>query len=186
MADALHFAASRTSTLSEALARLKLPPQGYLLATVHRAENTDDGQRLQNILSAFAALGETVVFPAHPRTRKFLREVGYHTPENVKLIDPLGYFDVIALERSARLILTDSGGMQKEAYWLKVPCITLRDETEWIETVELGWNILTGADRDRIIEAVRAFKAPSHHPPLYGDGKAAARCLRALLDRQSI
>jgi UDP-GlcNAc3NAcA epimerase len=106
--------------------------------------------------------------------------MGYQPPENVKLIDPVGYFDVIALEKSARLLLTDSGGMQKEAYWLKVPCITLRDETEWIETVELGWNILTGADRDRIIEAVRTFKAPSEHPPLYGDGNAAAHCLKAL------
>ena len=76
----------------------------------------------------------------------------------MKLIDPVGYFDVIALEKSARLLLTDSGGMQKEAYWLKVPCITLRDETEWIETVQLGWNILTGADHDRIIETVRTFR----------------------------
>ena len=145
--------------------------------TVHRAENTNNRQRLKNILSAFAALDEPVVFPAHPRTRKFLQEMGYQPPENVKLIDPVGYFDIIALEKSARLLLTDSGGMQKEAYWLKVPCITLRDETEWIETVELGWNILTGADRDRIIEAVRTFKTPSEHPPLYGDGTAAAHCL---------
>ena len=152
------------------------------MATVHRAENTDNNQRLQNILSTFAALNETVVFPAHPRTRKFLQETGYQPSKNVKLIDPVGYFDIITLEKSARLLLTDSGGMQKEAYWLKVPCITLRDETEWIETVELGWNILTGADRDRIIETVRTFKAPSEHPPLYGDGRAAAHCLKALLE----
>jgi UDP-N-acetylglucosamine 2-epimerase len=182
MADALQFAASKASAHSDILARLELQPQRYLLATVHRAENTDNNQRLQNILSAFAALNEPIVFPAHPRTRKFLQETGYQPPENVKLIDPVGYFDIIALEKSARLLLTDSGGMQKEAYWLKVPCITLRDETEWIETVELGWNILTGADRDRIIEAVRTFKAPSDHPPLYGDGKAAAHCLKALLE----
>ena len=182
MADALQFAATKAAAHSDILARLELQPQGYLLATVHRAENTDDNQRLQNILSAFAALNETVVFPAHPRTRKFLQGTGYQPPENVKLIDPVGYFDVIALEKSARLLLTDSGGMQKEAYWLKVPCITLRDETEWIETVELGWNILTGADCDRIIETVRTFKAPSEHQPLYGDGKAAVHCLKALLE----
>jgi UDP-GlcNAc3NAcA epimerase len=182
MADALQFASTKASADSEILARLELQPQGYLLATVHRAENTDDNQRLTNILSAFAALNEPVVFPAHPRTRKFLQETGYQPPANVKLINPVGYFDIIALEKSARLLLTDSGGMQKEAYWLKVPCITLRDETEWIETVELGWNILTGADRDRIIETVRTFKASSEHPPLYGDGKAAAHCLKALLD----
>jgi len=182
MADALQFAATKAPAQSDILVRLDLQPKGYLLATVHRAENTDNDQRLQNILSALAALNELVVFPAHPRTRKFLQETGYQPPANVKLIDPVGYFDVIALEKSARLLLTDSGGMQKEAYWLKVPCITLRDETEWIETVEMGWNILTGADRDRIIEAVRDFKAPSEHPPLYGDGKAAEHCLKALLE----
>ena len=184
MADALQFAATKASIQSDILLRLKLQPQGYLLATVHRAENTDYNQRLQNILSAFAALNETVIFPAHPRTRKILQETGYQPPENVKLIEPVGYFDVIALEKSARLLLTDSGGMQKEAYWLKVPCITLRDETEWVETVENGWNILTGADCDRIIETVRTFKAPSDHPPLYGNGKAAAHCLKALLTTQ--
>jgi len=180
MADALQFAVSKASAHSDILARLELKPQGYLLATVHRPENTDNNQRLQNILSAFTALNEPVVFPVHPRTRKLLQETGYQPPENMKLIDPVGYFDVIALEKSARLLLTDSGGMQKEAYWLKVPCITLRDETEWIETVELGWNILTGADRDRIVETARMFKTPSDHPPLYGDGQSAAHCLKAL------
>jgi len=101
---------------------------------------------------------------------------------SLRLIDPLGYFDIIALEKSARMLLTDSGGMQKEAYWLGVPCITLRDETEWVETVESGWNILAGADRNRIVTAVRSFKPPSAHPPLYGDGQAAVHCLKALLE----
>jgi UDP-GlcNAc3NAcA epimerase len=180
MADALQFAVSKASAQSDILSRLALQPQGYLLATVHRAENTDNTQRLTNILSAFAALNEPVIFPAHPRTRKFLQETGYQPPANVKLIDPVGYFDIIALEKSARLLLTDSGGMQKEAYWLEVPCITLRDETEWIETVELGWNILTGADRDRIVETVRTFKAPSEHPPLYGDGQTAEKIISTI------
>jgi UDP-N-acetylglucosamine 2-epimerase len=182
MADALQYAAVKESNHSNILSRMSLHPQHYLLATVHRAENTDNEQRLQNILSAFAALNEPVVFPVHPRTRKYLQEAGYQPPDNVKLIEPIGYFDVIALEKSARLLLTDSGGMQKEAYWLKVPCITLRDETEWIETVELGWNVLVGADRDRIIEEVRSFKVPSVRPPLYGDGQAAVHCLKALLE----
>ena len=106
------------------------------------------------------------------------------TPNSsLRIIDPVGYFDIIALEKSARMILTDSGGMQKEAYWLKVPCITLRDETEWIETVDLGWNILTGADRDRIIETVRTFKTSSTHPPLYGDGRAAGEIMHALCQK---
>jgi UDP-N-acetylglucosamine 2-epimerase len=181
MADALQFAATKAEAQSDILERLGFQPQSYLLATVHRAENTDDGQRLADILAAFAALNEPVVFPAHPRTRKLLKDTNYQTPKNMMLIDPLGYFDIIALEKSARMILTDSGGMQKEAYWLNVPCITLRDETEWTETVELGWNILTGANRDRIIEAVHAFKAPAVHPPLYGDGGAAANCLKSLI-----
>jgi len=101
----------------------------------------------------------------------------------VKLIDPVGYFDIIALERSARMILTDSGGMQKEAYWLKVPCITLRDETEWIETVELGWNILTGSDTHKIMDAVKTFSPPSDHPPLYGDGQAAGKSMNILCQK---
>ncbi len=183
MADALQFAATKATAQSDILARLGLQPQRYLLATVHRAENTDHGERLAGILSALAALDETIVFPVHPRTRNLLRESDYQPPDTVSLIDPVGYFDIIALEKSARLLLTDSGGMQKEAYWLEVPCVTLRDETEWVETVASGWNVLTGADRDRIVTAVRSFKPHAAHPPLYGDGKAAAHCLRALLER---
>lgn len=181
MGDALHFAVKKGSARSNILSRLSLQPQRYLLATVHRAENTDDPPRLNNILSAFAALNEPVVFPTHPRTFKLLQGKNYRPPGNVRLIDPIGYFDIIALEKSARLLLTDSGGMQKEAYWLKVPCITLRDETEWVETVDANWNILTGADYNRIIETVRTFKTPAEHPPLYGDGKAALYCLQAML-----
>jgi len=180
MADALQFAATKASAQSDILARLGLQPQRYLLATVHRAENTDDPQRLADILSTFAALDEPVVFPAHPRTRKFMHEKNYLPPPHVRLIDPVGYFDIVALEKSARLLLTDSGGMQKEAYWFGVPCVTLRDETEWVETVASGWNVLTGADRDRIITAVRTFKPPAAHPPLYGDGKAAEKIVHTL------
>ena len=101
-------------------------------------------------------------------------------PSSLRLLDPLGYFDIIALEKSARMLLTDSGGMQKEAHWLGVPCITLRDETEWVETVESGWNILAGADRNRIVNAVQNFTPPKDHPPLYGDGKAAEKILSIL------
>jgi len=182
MADALQFAAAKASSSSpsDILTRLKLQPQGYLLATVHRAENTDDDQRLQSILAAFAALDETVVFPVHPRTRRYLREADYQPPTNLRLIDPVGYFDIIALEKSARLLLTDSGGMQKEAYWLGIPCVTLRDETEWVETVAAGWNTLTGADRARIAAAVRTSAPPAAHPFLYGDGHAAEKILHAI------
>jgi len=186
MADALQFAATKASAQSDILNRLGLQPQRYILATVHRAENTDDPRRLSNIMAALAELAERepVILPLHPRTRKILEATHllHLTPNasHLTLLDPLGYFDIIALEKSARMLLTDSGGMQKEAYWLKVPCITLRDETEWVETVASGWNVLTGADRDRIITAVHSFKPPADHPPLYGDGKAAEKILSVL------
>ena len=183
MADALQFAAAKVSTNSDILKRLDIYPQSYLLATVHRAENTDNSERLNNILSAFEAINEVIVFPVHPRTRKLLQGKGYRPPENVRLIDPVGYFDIIALEKSARLLLTDSGGMQKEAYWLKVPCITLRDETEWVETVESGWNVLTGADHKKISNAAQNFTPPKEHPSLYGDGHTAKKIINILVER---
>lgn len=189
MADALQFAVSKTATESDILLRLGLQPQGYLLATVHRAENTNHPDRIGNIMHTLLELAESevVVLPLHPRTKRILEDASPSLltlpSSRLKLIDPVGYFDIIALEKSARIILTDSGGMQKEAYWLKVPCITLRDETEWIETVESGWNILSGANRDRISEAVRSLKVPSAHPPLYSDGKAAEKIISTISEK---
>ncbi|MFO7598557.1 MAG: UDP-N-acetylglucosamine 2-epimerase (non-hydrolyzing) [Candidatus Desulfacyla sp.] len=179
MADAVLFAKEKTSQ-SSILKDLELDPKRYLLATVHRAENTDDANRLTNILSAFSQIDETIIFPVHPRTRKCLESACYQPPSNLKLLEPVGYFEMIALEQSACMILTDSGGMQKEAYWLEVPCITVRDETEWVETVETGWNVMTGADSQKILRAVRTFKPPVDHPPLYGDGGTAHRIVRTM------
>jgi len=178
MADAVLFAKEKTFQ-SPILKDLGLDPKGYLLATVHRAENTDDKGPLTNILSAFSQIDEAIVFPVHPRTRKCLETTCYQPPSNLKLVDPVGYFEMIALEQSARIILTDSGGVQKEAYWLEVPCITLRNETEWVETVDSGWNVLTGPDSQKILQAVETFRPPTERPPLYGDGKAA----KAIVDR---
>jgi UDP-GlcNAc3NAcA epimerase len=152
----------------------------YLLATVHRAENTDNLSRLRSILAAFDALKETVIFPVHPRTRKVLTHLSYVPAPHVRLIEPVGYLDMVMLEQDARMIMTDSGGIQKEAYWLGVPCVTLRDETEWVETVQAGWNLLAGADSSKITEAVERFSPPDKHPVLYGDGKAAGRCVELL------
>ena len=188
MADALQGAVERGRNHSAILDRLGLVEVGYLLATVHRAENTDDPDRLRRILAAFMEVAEPVVFPIHPRTRGRLAELGRAfeqqlTESGVRLIEPVGYQDMVLLEAAARLILTDSGGVQKEAYWLGVPCITLRDETEWVETVEAGWNTLAGADTDRIVGAVQSFCPNSQgvkHPILYGDGQAAGRILQAL------
>jgi len=185
MADALQFAARHIQTKADIKKKLQLQNQTYLLATIHRAENTDNKERLQNIISALNALEDTIILPIHPRTRKILHDMNLTLKPHVRIIDPVGYFDMIALEYSARMILTDSGGIQKEAYWLKVPCVTLRDETEWLETVENGWNILTGANSAKIIKAVKTFKSPAKHPQLYGNGKAAEKCLKTLLKYKS-
>jgi UDP-GlcNAc3NAcA epimerase len=187
MADALLMTAERARRQAGTLGRLGLTAKGYLLATVHRAENTDDPARLRGILAAFEALAEPLVFPAHPRTRKLLAGMGYAPPAHVRLIDPVGYPDMVALEEGARIILTDSGGIQKEAYWLGVPCVTLRDETEWVETVAAGWNTLAGADAGRIVAAARALAAPAERPPLYGgDGRAGQRVAQIISSHSSI
>ena len=188
MADALQFTAGKVAMNSDILNRLGLKPLHYLLATIHRAENTDNPERLENIMSALSELAksEPVVLPLHPRTKKILGDnyTSRLTPNSsLKIIEPVGYFDIIALAQSSRLILTDSGGMQKEAYWLKVPCVTLRDETEWVETVETGWNVLTGPDREKISDTVRNYTRPANHPVLYGDGHAAEKIIEALVAR---
>ena len=156
MLDVLNWARRRASASPDTiLERLGLKQGRYVLATVHRSENTDATWRLSSILAAFNSLEEPVVFPIHPRTRRVIAEAGFVLEPHVRLIDPLGYLDMVTLSASARLILTDSGGLQKEAYWLGVPCVTLRDETEWVETVQAGWNTLVGSDDERIVEAAR-------------------------------
>lgn len=169
--------AERSATV---LDDLGLRGRRYLLVTVHRAENTNDTSRLLSILRGLEAGGELVVFPIHPRTRSVLAGLGWPGAPNVCVIDPVGYLEMLALERGAAMILTDSGGVQKEAYFLGVPCVTLRDNTEWVETVEAGWNRLVGADSEAIAEAVRAFRPSGCLPPHYGDGHAAERIVAVL------
>lgn len=178
MAEAIETVA--VSSPSAVLERFDLQPRRYLLATIHRAENTDDPERLQLLLTVLAATGERVVFPLHPRTKKAIRDTSLAAMSGIRFIDPVGYTDMIALERNARMILTDSGGVQKEAYWLGVPCITLRDETEWTETVEAGWNVVTGVNIDRILKAVRTFEPPADRPSLYANGLASERIVALL------
>jgi UDP-N-acetylglucosamine 2-epimerase len=161
MFDALLHFSKISDMKSNILERLNIKPKEYYLVTIHRAENTDNYERLKNILIAFSKMDEIVVFPIHPRTRKMINYYGLSDlleNNNVKVIDPVGYLDMLKLEKNAKAILTDSGGVQKEAFWLKVPCITLRDETEWIETVNLGWNRLVGSNVEKILEAVRDLK----------------------------
>jgi UDP-GlcNAc3NAcA epimerase len=175
MADALALALTRINPRSEILASFGIKDGCYLLATIHRAENTDQPENLRAILTAFQLLDEPILFPVHPRTRKTLEKLRFSCPANLKMVDPVGYLDMVQLEKAARMILTDSGGIQKEAYWVGVPCVTLRNETEWLETVRAGWNVLAGAEIDRIVKAVQTFRLPDTHPPLYGDGKASGR-----------
>jgi len=163
-----------------ALKRLDLEPDRYALVTVHRAGNTDDPVRLGQIVEALNRVAETVVFPAHPRTRKALDRLEIHFADHVRLIEPVGYFDMMVLEENARLIATDSGGVQREAYFLGIPCLTLRDETEWTETVQVGWNRLVGTDPERVLEAWRSFTPPAERPPIFGEGKAAQHIAQVL------
>ncbi|ASJ11444.1 non-hydrolyzing UDP-N-acetylglucosamine 2-epimerase [Thermococcus thioreducens] len=170
---------------SKILEKLSLKPKEYLLATVHRAENTDNRRNLERIVEAFVESGEFIVFPAHPRTQKYLKAYGLigkiKSVGNVMLIPPVGYLDMLVLEENAGKILTDSGGVQKEAYFLKVPCITLREKTEWVETVEDGWNILVGADKEEILKAIKEFEPNGEtYTYKFGDGKASEKIVKIL------
>jgi UDP-GlcNAc3NAcA epimerase len=165
---------------------LGLSPKRYLLATVHRLYNTDDPERLQSILETFVEIGAPIVFPVHPRTRLCMAEFGLNKLSafqcsNMQLVEPVGYLDMLMLEQHARLILTDSGGVQKEAYFFAVPCVTLRPETEWVETVDTGWNVVVDADRERIVWAANGQVWPDGTPPLvFGDGRASEKMVRLL------
>lgn len=158
---------------TDVLERNGLSRGEYLLLTVHRPANTDDRECLESILGALE--GRPVVFPAHPRTANAIARHGIRVPANIRMIKPVNYIESLALTKNASKVLTDSGGMQKEAYFLGTPCITLREETEWTETVEAGWNILTGADAGRIRDAVENFMPSGARKLDYGDGHAAAR-----------
>lgn len=167
--------------------RWGVTPGNYILATIHRAENTDDPARLAAIFGGLrdAARRNPVVLPLHPRTRAVLRQSGEAAPPGVHLTDPVGYLDMACLERHARLVATDSGGVQKEAFFHRVPCVTLRDETEWVELVELGWNRVVrptsaAAVRDGILAALDAHDRRDPPPDLYGGGKAAEQIVQAL------
>jgi UDP-GlcNAc3NAcA epimerase len=171
---------------SSILRDLGIVSGGYLLATVHRQENTDDPLRLESILEGLCRSKWPVIFPVHPRTRARLLEMGLLeklSGTNLRLIEPQGYLDMLVLERNARQILTDSGGMQKEAFFFSIPCITLRDETEWIETVHSGWNILAGADPSKIEAALDSPPPQGKSPPqIFGDGHAAERIVANLTE----
>ena len=176
---ALRFAGDPAAGLGM-LDSIGVRPQSYALATVHRAENTDDRARLAGVLEGLARAGEAVVLPLHPRTRQKLTDFGLAPPERVRVIEPVGFIQMLQLERNARCVITDSGGVQKEAFFFRRPCVTLRDETEWTELVDSGWNRLVGCDPTRIAEAVRTASAPADWPAFYGDGKASEKIVAHL------
>lgn len=178
MFDAL-LHATRVAKKKNVLKQNGLKANGYILATVHRPSNTDVRVNLSTIMSAFRESPIPVVFPLHPRTLKFMTQYGIST-KGVKIIEPQGYLEFLALEMHADGIVTDSGGIQKEAYLLKKRCITLRDETEWVETVKDRWNVLTGPDKDRILKAITSFRPKGKQQNYYGDGKAAKKIVGLL------
>jgi UDP-N-acetylglucosamine 2-epimerase len=175
MADVHRLFAPIARSRSRVLERLEVEPGGYVLVTVHREANVRR-ERLARIVEGLNRLAERIVFPAHPRTRAALAELELGFP----LIDPVGYLDFAALTAQARVVLTDSGGVQKEAYWNGVPCVTMRPSTEWVDTVEAGANVLVDDDPDRMERAVAAARFPDDAPELYGDGKASGRIAAAL------
>ena len=187
MYDSVLFNAALAEQSSRVMDRLNLESRKFYLATVHRAENTDDSGRLASILAVFRKIETPIILPLHPRTRKTLGAGLAEVGGKVRVIDPVPYLDMLMLERNTRLILTDSGGVQKEAYWFGVPCITLRDETEWVELVEAGCNRVVGADVKTILAAVADFESagavlpPERPTGLYGDGHAAEHVADTLL-----
>ncbi|AKB53003.1 MULTISPECIES: non-hydrolyzing UDP-N-acetylglucosamine 2-epimerase [Methanosarcina] len=178
MVDSLLLNKEIAEAKSSILTDLNLKNRDYLVATIHRASNTDNIENLQNIIEAFQGLDENIIFPVHPRTEKLLRSYGLYESlsSSVTLTKPLGFLDFIKLMNHAKMILTDSGGVQKEAYILKVPCVTLRENTEWIETIRDGWNVLVGSNKNKIIEAVNEFMPlAKEHRNRFGDGSASNR-----------
>ncbi|MCR2804340.1 non-hydrolyzing UDP-N-acetylglucosamine 2-epimerase [Paenibacillus soyae] len=168
---------------SDILTRLGLSPRQYAVATVHRNENTDSPDRMRSILSALSQLDRPVVLPLHPRARHYLNKWGLEPmleAPNLKVLEPLPYLDMLSLTSGAHAVLTDSGGLQKEAYMLRVPCLTIRNETEWVETVAHRWNRLAAADASSILEAYGGIFVPEQHPPIFGDGRSAERMCRLM------
>jgi UDP-N-acetylglucosamine 2-epimerase len=180
MYDALLHNLAIARERSQILSRLGLKKGSYGLATVHRAANTDDPQRMRSLLESFGRLSKKIIFPLHPRTQKMIQGWGLSASSNILFIEPQGYFDILVLQDNAACILTDSGGMQKEAYWLGVRCITLREETEWVETVSTGWNKLVGVDQDALCTAFETWHPQGERPLLYGDGDSSNRICSVL------
>jgi len=181
MNDAALFYSEKAQHTSRILEDMNLSSKNFVLATIHRAENTDDQRNMRNILSGFEQSPTTIVWPMHPRTKKRLNEFDLQLPASVKVIDPVGYLDMVMLEKHCTMIATDSGGVQKEAYFHGVPCLTLRNETEWVELVENGYNKLVGVDSKLIAEGLnnKMSEVEGKHN-LYGNGDSGLRIVEVI------
>jgi UDP-GlcNAc3NAcA epimerase len=166
MVDSLTIALPLAHQRSKIISALRIKPKGYSLLTVHRAENTENPETFLNIFEAIREIGEMVIFPVHPRSKRRMKQWGIFSkvPQNLKLIEPVGYLDMLVLEENARVIMTDSGGIQKEALLVGTPCLTLRTVTEWVETIEVGANILVGTDKTKMIEGYNKMKGKTNFP----------------------
>ncbi len=184
MVDVAQLLAPQARERTSVLEACEVEPGGFLLATAHRAGTVDDPVRLERLVALLTGMPDPVVLPVHPRTEARLEATGLlaelQASPGVRLVPPLGYLDFTALLLHARAVLTDSGGVQKEAYLAGVPCVTLRDRTEWMETVDAGWNVIVGLDADAARAALERER-PADRPPLYGDGRAGERVVQALL-----
>lgn len=180
MLDALLHNLTLARKKSNILSRLNIAKGKYALATIHRAANTDNKEKLKSILEGLAGLESKIILPLHPRTRKMMNEWNVAVNKNIDLIEPVGYFDMLILQENANCILTDSGGVQKEAYLLGVRCITLREETEWVETVEAGWNTLVGTNAQLIQSAFANWFPSAERATFYGNGDAALKITQIL------
>jgi len=180
MADALVYYRDHV-LLEEVLEKYQINPQGFCLLTLHRPTNVDSKENLTAIFSTFAKFDHKIIFPMHPRTREMIAQFNLVLPHQIQVIPPVGYLEMLALEKNARCVLTDSGGIQKEAYLMGTPCITLREETEWVETVQSGWNVLVGADGEKIYAAYQSFHPTSARRSIFGDYHAAEKIVTKTL-----
>lgn len=180
MYDAVLMFKEKSKLKENLLKNLNVEKNNYILTTIHRAENTNDFYRLKNIIEALNESNETVILPLHPRTKKFIEDYGLIFKDNIKVIEPIGYLEMLMLESNAKKIVTDSGGVQKEAYFMGKPCITMRDETEWVETVEVGWNVIVGTNKAKILDAINSFEPKIEQKLIFGDGKASEKIVKLI------
>jgi len=180
MYDAVLMFKEKSKIKEKLLEKIGVKKNEYILATIHRAENTNNIERLKNIIEALNESSATIVLPLHPRTKKFIEEYGLNFAEDIKVIEPVGYLEMLMLEGNSQKIVTDSGGVQKEAYFMSKPCITMRDETEWVETVDVGWNVVVGTDKAKILESIKNFNPKNEQPYIFGDGKASEKIVELI------